>query len=97
MSFTIHFENNNYRIMDVACPLNDEDRVQYGVQNKKTKVVEVFVDTMDNALIAAETLDYILDNVTWRAHVEDNIRRINKGRTPDYALDNNEDANEKLN
>ena len=72
------YSTKHYNIIRVNSPIVDEMRDKYGIYNKTTKVVEYYIDTFDNAMIAAETLSYIIENQTWKAQVEVNIASINR-------------------
>jgi hypothetical protein len=79
MNYTNHlFTTPNYDIIAVDSPDKSESRQKYGVINNKTSVIEFYVDTFDNAMIAAETLNYIITNATWKAQVEVNIESIKR-------------------
>lgn len=83
MTNTVFYTASRYQVVLAKSPLKEEERDKYGVQNIATNVIEYFVDTLDNAMIAAETLSYILDNSTWRNQVQLNIESI-KEVAPKY-------------
>jgi hypothetical protein len=72
------YSTKHYDVVAVQSPLVDETREKYGILNTTTNVVEYYIDTFDNAMIAAETLSYIIENQTWKAQVEVNIASINR-------------------
>lgn len=74
----VFYSSKRYDIIRVDSPTKDECRDKYGIRNKTTGVTEYYIDTLDNAMIAAETLSYILENNTWRNQVEANIEHIKR-------------------
>lgn len=74
----VFYSSKHYDIIRVDSPIRDEHRDKYGIRNKTTGVTEYYIDTLDNAMIAAETLSYILENNTWRNQVEANIEHIKR-------------------
>jgi len=74
----VFYSSKHYDVVRVNSPLKDEVREKYGILNKKNHMIEYYIDTFDNATIAAETLSYIIDNGTWRNQVEANIEMIKR-------------------
>jgi hypothetical protein len=72
----VFYETSKYEVKAVPTNLTSENCQRYGVVNKETKVVEYFVETLDNAMIAAETLTYILTSESWKIQVQHNIDGI---------------------
>ena len=72
------YTTKHYDIISTPSPHKDEVRQKYGIYNRKNAMIEYYIDTFDNAMIAAETLSYIIENQTWKAQVDVNIASINR-------------------
>ena len=76
VNLAVQYETDFYDIVIVDSEREDEVREKYGVRNKNTGMVEVFSETFDNAVIACETLSYIVATEAWQDHITSNIEAI---------------------